>query len=89
MARSELAITLGKRIYLLRTQLHLSQRAFAEAVGCAAYLVSLWENGKTLISTRHLFSICRVFFLPLASFDENDIEPLSQVVFVLQNGEDR
>jgi transcriptional regulator with XRE-family HTH domain len=70
---------LGHKILMLRTHLRLTQDELAEKLNCARYLISKWESGKYLISTKHLFALCKVLNVPLSYFDpqQSKIELLS------------
>lgn len=63
---------LGYRILMLRTHLRMSQRDFAQKLGCTQYMISSWESGKALISTKHIMEIVRKFDISIAYFDPVD-----------------
>ena len=55
-------IDIGVRIYRLRTERGMSQRALAEALGGAGNtMVCKWECGHVLPSTKSLMSMSRLF----------------------------
>jgi transcriptional regulator with XRE-family HTH domain len=65
----EFANIVGHRILLIRTHLGLSQEELASKLSCARYLISKWESGKYLISTKYLFLLCKNLNIPLGYFD--------------------
>lgn len=67
----EFAKQVGQRIVLLRAYLGMTQNDLAKKLKCARYLVSKWESGQYLISTKHILTMCKTLAIPLAYFDLN------------------
>ncbi len=52
----------------LRIQHGMSQKALADKLGISNRAVSKWENGLSLPSTQHIFSLSRLFRVPMDRF---------------------
>lgn len=58
-------MTIGERIYELRSSLKLSQKEFAEKIGVAQSSVNYWENGNREPKINQLKKIAENFSIPL------------------------
>lgn len=64
MTRSEIV---GKNIHKYRTQIGMSQIDFAIAIGRSQTMVSMYENGSRLPSTKILAKIAKVLGVPFGN----------------------
>ena len=53
-------MTIGEKIYILRTQAGLSQERFAEKIGVSRQSVSKWETSVVIPDTEYVVNICKV-----------------------------
>ena len=72
MTRAEIV---GANIYKYRTQLGMSQVDFAEAIGRSQTMVSMYEKGQRLPSTKMMNVIAGTLRIPLAVlyFSEDEL----------------
>lgn len=54
-------MTVGEKIYALRTAAGLSQETFAEDVGVSRQSVSKWETSAAMPDTEYVIKICKLF----------------------------
>ena len=84
----KLAKIMGQRFLLLRTKADVSQVDCAKQLGCNQSLVSDWQCGRRIITTRYLWKICRFFGVPFDYFDPANqdylvyLEPINKLVMV-------
>ena len=66
----------ARKIYAFRCEKNLSQNDLAKELNCGQHMISAWEAGKNLISTKYLCKLCLAFGISLAYFDmpENNAE---------------
>lgn len=65
----DIALTLGRKVKQLRQTLNLTQKEFAEKMDINQRYLSVWENGKFVISTSNLIKLHLVFHVSLSFFD--------------------
>lgn len=56
-------MTIGEKIYALRTQAGFSQEEFADIIGVSRQSVSKWELGEALPNTEYVVKICKVLLI--------------------------
>ena len=54
-------MTLGEKIYILRTEHGLSQEAFGESLGVSRQSVSKWETNQSVPELDKIVAICDLF----------------------------
>lgn len=62
---------ISKKLKLMRVNLGLTQKEFAQKLGTTQFQISAWETGKWIVSTEYLYKICEVFGMRLEYFDSN------------------
>ena len=68
-------MTIGEKLYKIRTDLHLTQKQFAKKVGVSQTAINYWENGKRQPRTEQLKKIANTLSLPLGElFSEHTVE---------------
>lgn len=67
---NQIDINVGARIRLLRTQLRMSQKRLADAIGVAFQQVQKYEKGANRVGASRLQAIAGVFEVPVAFFFE-------------------
>lgn len=65
----DIALALGRKVKQLRQTLDLTQKEFAEKMDINQRYLSVWENGKFVISTNNLIKLHLVFHVSLSFFD--------------------
>lgn len=53
-------MTMGEKIYTLRTQAGFSQEEFAEIIGVSRQSVSKWETAVVIPDTEYIIKICKI-----------------------------
>lgn len=56
-------MTVGEKIYTLRTRAGFSQEAFADAVGVSRQSVSKWETSVVMPDTEYVIKICKLLHI--------------------------
>lgn len=79
-------MTVGEKIYILRTQAGLSQEKFAEKIGVSRQSVSKWETNVTIPDVEYAINICKTLCISMDSlFLEYDLpkpEPERAIKYV-------
>lgn len=65
-------MTIGEKIYELRTSAKLSQKDFAKLIGVSQTAVNFWENGKRQPKLEQLQKICNYFDISLKTLLHDD-----------------
>ena len=60
-------MTVGEKIYILRTQAGYSQERFAEKIGVSRQSVSKWETSVAIPDTEYVVKICKVLCISIDS----------------------
>ncbi|MCM1221610.1 MAG: helix-turn-helix domain-containing protein [Lachnospiraceae bacterium] len=72
-------MTIGEKIYKIRSELSLSQKDFATKIGSSQSSVNYWENGKRTPKFKQIARLCSALDIDLLGFldekyefDDND-----------------
>ena len=58
-------MTVGEKIYILRTKAGLSQEKFADKIGVSRQSVSKWETNVAIPDTEYVIKMCKVLCVSL------------------------
>lgn len=58
-------MTVGEKIYILRTKAGLSQEKFAEKIGVSRQSVSKWETNIAIPDTEYVVNICKTLCISM------------------------
>ena len=68
-------MTVGEKIYTLRTQAGYSQEEFAEIIGVSRQSVSKWETSSAIPDTEYVVKICKLLNISTDTLLLNDDLP--------------
>lgn len=74
-------MTIGEKIYLLRTKNSLTQKQFAQSIGASQSAVNYWENGKRLPRIDQIQKIADFFGITPDSLISEKNEVIKQTPF--------
>lgn len=72
-------MTVGEKIYTLRTQAGYSQEEFAELIGVSRQSVSKWETSAVMPDTEYVVKICKILSVSADTLLLDDDLPVKSV----------
>ncbi len=63
--------TIGRKIYELRNEHHISQEEFSNMIGVSRQTIYQWENDLQIPKTNKLLKICDIFSVDINYFYPN------------------